>query len=92
MSPNSSMKNRFDDLNGDDPIIRRLEMIRLLRSGRPVDEIASAYNAEPQYIFRLDELFSRSGTLGILTEDDFLSYRSLNPEHIRICSFNLHGI
>lgn len=85
------MKNWLDDLNKDDPIIRRLEMIRLLRSGTPVEAIAREYNAVPEYISRLEEEFFRSGVPGILTEEDFQRFRTIRPEVIRVCTFNLHG-
>lgn len=67
-------------------------MIRLLRSGMPVKEIAALFNAEPEYISRLNERFSLYNVPGILSGEDFRNFRLINPEQIRICSFNLHGI
>ncbi|MBF0539123.1 MAG: helix-turn-helix domain-containing protein [Nitrospirae bacterium] len=88
----SNIRHWLDGLNPDDPFLRRLEMIRLLRSGTPAEAIATEYNAAKEYIYRLNDRFTRSGTLGIFTEDDMLRYRSSNPRSIRICSFNLHGL
>ncbi|MBF0345767.1 MAG: endonuclease/exonuclease/phosphatase family protein [Nitrospirae bacterium] len=88
----SNIRHWLDGLSPDDPFLRRLEMIRLLRSGTPVETIASEYNAAKEYIYRLNDRFTRAGTLGIFTEDDLLRYRSFNPLLIRICSFNLHGL
>ncbi|MBF0338490.1 MAG: endonuclease/exonuclease/phosphatase family protein [Nitrospirae bacterium] len=88
----SNIRHWMDGLNPDDPFLRRLEMIRLLRSGTPVETIATEYNATKEYIYRLNDRFTRSGTLGIFTEDDMLRYRSFNPRLIRVCSFNLHGL
>ncbi|MEW6740661.1 MAG: endonuclease/exonuclease/phosphatase family protein [Nitrospirota bacterium] len=87
----SDIRNWFDMLSKDDPIIRRLEMVRLLRSGTPVEVIAKQYDAVPEYIYRLNERFSRGGVIGILTEEDFQKFRSIYPEVIRICTYNLHG-
>ncbi|MDA8215711.1 MAG: endonuclease/exonuclease/phosphatase family protein [Nitrospiraceae bacterium] len=87
----SDIRNWFDRVSKEDPIIRRLEMIRLLRSGTPVEVIAKQYDAVPEYIYRLDKRFSRDGVIGILTEEDFQKFRSIYPEVIRICSYNLHG-
>ncbi len=87
----SDIRNWFDRVSKEDPIIRRFEMIRLLRSGTPVEVIAKQYDAVPEYIYRLDKRFSRDGVIGILTEEDFQKFRSIYPEVIRICSYNLHG-
>jgi len=57
------IRNWLDSLNKDDPIIRRLEMIRLLRSGTPPHVIAKQYNAVPDYICRLNDRFSKKTEL-----------------------------
>ncbi|GEM_PF-491086 len=88
----SGIKNWFDNLSKDDPIIKRLEMIRLLRSGTPLRVIANQYDALSDYILRLNDRFLKNGVIGILTEDDFQRFRSIYPEVIRICTYNLHGI
>lgn len=82
----------FDNLGMEEPVIRRLEMMRLLRSGTPLRVIAREYGAIPEYIARLEERFRRHGVAGILTDDDFQKYRSVYPEVIRICTYNLHGV
>ena len=85
------VKNWFDSLNKDDPIIRRLEMIRLLKSGTPIQTISLQYDAHPDYILRLHERFFRYGVIGILTADDLERFRSIYPQVIRIFTYNLHG-
>ncbi len=88
----SPMKNWPDRLDKEDLIIKRLELIRLLRSGTPPDAIAKEFHTSNDYIQRLDEMFSQNGVIGILTEEDFQKFRDLYPEIIRICTFNLHGV
>ena len=84
-------KNWIDGLNGHDTVLRRLEMIRLLRSGTPPFVVAREFDAVTEYVRRMDERFSKNGVIGILTEDDFKKFKSIYPEVIRICTFNLHG-
>lgn len=81
----------LDSLNKDDTVLRRLGMIHLKRTGTPLEVIAKEYNTTVDYIRRLDNGFSEHGTIGILKEMDFQKFRSIYPEHIRICSFNLKG-
>lgn len=78
-------------LNENDPILRRLEMIRLLRSGVPAQVVAEKFCAVADYVLKLDELFSKAGAAGILTEDDIQNFSALHPDAVRICAFNLHG-
>jgi endonuclease/exonuclease/phosphatase family metal-dependent hydrolase len=85
-------RNWLDRLNKDDPILRRLEMIRLVRSGTPPPVVAGEFDALTEYIQRINERFSRNGVIGILTEEDFREFRSIHPEVISICTFNLHGM
>jgi hypothetical protein len=85
-------RNWLDRLSKDDPILRRLEMIRLIRSGTPPPVVAGEFNALTEYIQRINERFSRNGVIGILTEEDFREFRSIHPEVISICTFNLHGM
>lgn len=66
-------------------------MIRLLRSGTPAEILAKKYDALADYIYMLNDRFSKDGVIGILTEEDFEKFRLVNPEVIRICTFNLHG-
>lgn len=87
----SDLRNWLDRLSKDDPILRRLEMIRLIRSGTPPAVVAREYDAVTEYIQRINERFSKNGVIGILTEEDFQEFRSVYPEVIGICTFNLHG-
>ena len=81
----------LDILNKDDPVLRRIEMIRLKRAGTPVEVIAQEYKTTVDYINRLDSGFIEHGTVGILKEYDFQRYRSIYPDYIRVCSYNLKG-
>jgi maltose 6'-phosphate phosphatase len=81
----------LDSLGKDDPILRRLEIIRLVRSGTPPFVVAREYDAVTEYIQRIQDRFSQHGVVGILTEEDFQKFRALHPKVIRICSFNLQG-
>ena len=85
------VKSWLDRLDKGDPILRRIEMIRLLRSGTPARVVGRAYDALEDYIERIHERFSREGVMGILTEEDFDRFRSLHPATVRVCSLNLHG-
>ncbi len=87
----SNIRHWLDNLNYNDPLLRRLEIIRLLRAGSPPEVIAREYNTTKEYIYRLNDRFTNNGYLGVLTEDDMIRYRQVNPPIIRICSFNLHG-
>ncbi|MCG6552627.1 MAG: endonuclease/exonuclease/phosphatase family protein [Candidatus Magnetominusculus sp. LBB02] len=87
----SNIRCWLDYMNPDDPVVRRLEMIRLLRAGTPAETIAKEYNCIKEYVYRLNDRFTKHATTGILTEDDFQRYRALNPKTVRITSFNLHG-
>ncbi len=85
------IENWLDRLDRNDSILRRLDMVRLLRSGTPVALIAQAYDALEEYVERVSERFSRNGVLGILTEDDLSRLSTLSPPNIRISTYNLHG-
>lgn len=88
----SNIRHWLDNMNREDPVLRRLEMIRLLRSGTPAETIAKEYNCIKEYVYRINDRFSKNASIGILTEEDFQKYRALNPQIVRISSFNLHGI
>jgi endonuclease/exonuclease/phosphatase family metal-dependent hydrolase len=88
----SDPKNWLDRLDGHDPVLRRLEMIRLLRSGTPPFVVAREFGAVTEYVRKIDDRFSKNGVIGILTEEDVRKFKSLYPEVIRICTFNLHGM
>jgi endonuclease/exonuclease/phosphatase family metal-dependent hydrolase len=83
--------NWLDRLDRNDSILRRLDMVRLLRAGTPAAVIGRAYDALEEYVERVNEKFSRHGVLGILTEDDLSRFNALFPPIIRICTYNLHG-
>ncbi len=81
----------LDRLDRNDPVLRRLDMVGLVRSGTPVSVVARQYNALDEYVERICDRFSRSGVAGVLTEDDFDHFRAVYPATIRVCSYNLHG-
>ncbi len=83
--------NWLDCLDAGEPILRRLDMIRLLRSGNPVNVVAEQYDALPEYVERINKRFSKDGVLGLVTEDEMDRFRSTHPQTIRVCSYNLHG-
>ena len=80
-----------DRLERNDPILRRLEIVRLLRSGTPSAVITQAYGVPEEHVERVNERFSRNGVLGVLTEDDLNRLAALSPSHVRVCTYNLHG-
>jgi endonuclease/exonuclease/phosphatase family metal-dependent hydrolase len=84
--------NWLEGLGKDDSVLRRLEMIRLVRSGVLPEVVAGKYGVLPEFVLRLDEQFKRNGVVGILTDEDFQKFRSVYPETIGICTFNLHGM
>jgi endonuclease/exonuclease/phosphatase family metal-dependent hydrolase len=88
----SNIRCWLDCLNAEDPVLRRLDMVRLLRSGAPAETVAAEYHAAKEYVYRLAERFSKYGVTGILSDDDIKKYRAIYPKAIRICSFNLHGV
>ena len=81
----------LDRLDRNDPVLRRLDMVRLVRTGTPVSVVAREYGALDEYVERVCDRFSRNGVAGILTDDDFDRFRAAYPATIRVCSFNLHG-
>jgi len=85
------MKGWLDRLDRNDPVLRRLDMVRLVRSGTPASVVAREYSALDEYVERICDRFARSGVAGILTEDDFDHFRAVYPATIRVCSYNLHG-
>ena len=52
----------LDRLGRDDPVLRRLDMVALVRSGTPVPIVARQYDALPEYVERINDRFSRSGS------------------------------
>ncbi|MGD0231930.1 MAG: endonuclease/exonuclease/phosphatase family protein [Syntrophorhabdales bacterium] len=86
------MESWLDRLDRNDPILRRLDMVGLLRAGTPPPVVARQYNALEEYVERIHENFSRHGVAGILTDEDVDRFRSVNPATVRVCSYNLHGM
>jgi endonuclease/exonuclease/phosphatase family metal-dependent hydrolase len=87
----SNVRHWLDTLDPNDNILRRLDMIGQLKSGTPAEVIARQYNTLPDYIHRISTAFDKHGAIGIITEEDVRKYRTIYPDNIRICSFNLHG-
>lgn len=81
----------IDRLDGNDPVLRRLDMVGLARSGTPVSAVGREYDALPEYVERVSERFARSGIAGVLTEEEIERFRALIPATISIASYNLHG-
>lgn len=82
----------LDQLRRDDPLLRRLEMVRLLRSGVPIDVVAAEFNAVPEYVQRQAERFDRDGSAGLVGEAEARRYHELHPPVLRVASYNLHGV
>ena len=79
-------------LGRDDPVLRRLDMIDLVRSGTPAAVVAREYDALPEYVQMVHERFSRGGMAGMLTDEERERLWSLTPKTIRVASYNLHGL
>lgn len=88
----SDLSHWWDSLGRDDLILRRIEMVRLFRTGTPLSLIAKFFHTTDEYVQRLHNQFLEHGVVGILTEEDFQKFRAINPEVIRIGSYNLHGV
>ncbi|MDH4232911.1 MAG: helix-turn-helix domain-containing protein, partial [Nitrospirota bacterium] len=57
--------NWQDIFDSEDEVLRRLEMIRLLRKGVPPEKIAGQFATDTRYLYRLNAAFSLSGLQGI---------------------------
>lgn len=82
----------IDQLDGNDPLLRRLEMVRLLRSGTPAAAVARQFDALEDYVLLLGQKFAQHGPPGIISDEDIERFHSVNPNEIRICSYNLQGV
>jgi endonuclease/exonuclease/phosphatase family metal-dependent hydrolase len=94
IAPGSDFSKWFEQLGKlDDKNIRRLEMIRLKKAGTPLNMIAQKYDADEDYIAKLDAMFDKRGVVGILNDDDIDEYhhhiKAISA--IRILTYNLHG-
>lgn len=88
----SNLPHWCDQIGKDDLILRRIEIVRLFRTGTPLSLIARLFHTTEEYVERLNNRFLEHGVIGILTEEDFQMFRAINPEIIRIGSYNLHGV
>jgi len=88
----SALTNWWDPLGKEDAVLRRIEMVRLFRTGTAAALISKAFHTTEEYVERLHNRFLKYGVTGILTEEDFQKFRAINPEVIRIGSYNLHGV
>jgi endonuclease/exonuclease/phosphatase family metal-dependent hydrolase len=82
----------LEQLDSGDPVLRRLEMVRLLRAGTPCSTVARQFDALEDYVILLGEKFAEHGLPGIITEEDLERFLSLGHKEIRICTYNLHGV
>jgi endonuclease/exonuclease/phosphatase family metal-dependent hydrolase len=81
----------FDQLNHEDPLLRRLEMVRLLRAGVPVGVVAAEFEAVAEYVERLAERFVTEGAAGLLGDAEVKRFHELHPPIVRVATYNLHG-
>ncbi|HEY3448130.1 MAG TPA: endonuclease/exonuclease/phosphatase family protein [Myxococcales bacterium] len=82
----------FDQLRRDDPLLRRLEMVRLARSGVPLEVVGSEFGAAAEYVERLVAAFEQNGSAGLVGEAEVRRYEDLHPAAIRLATYNLHGV
>jgi len=82
----------LDQLNREDALLRRLEMVRLLRAGVPVELVAAEFGAATEYVERLAAKFTEGGSVGLIAEPEAVRYRELHPPLLRVATFNLHGV
>lgn len=80
-----------DQLDNKDPLLRRLEMVRLLRTGTPASAVARQFDALEDYVLLIGQRFAEHGLPGIITDEDKVRFGPLHDE-IRICSYNLQGV
>lgn len=89
---NDDAETWLERLNVGDTVLRRLDMIYLVRCGTPASAVAEQYGAPPEYVERIVRRFEKSGVPGILTEKDMEHFHALYPPALlRVCSYNLHG-
>lgn len=92
MMPAENRPTWIEQLDPNDPLLRRLEMVRLLRAGTPASAVARQFDALEDYVLLIGQEFARLGLPGIMTEYDIERFRSIHPDEIRICSYNLQGV
>lgn len=82
----------LQQLDEKEPLLRRLEMVRLLRAGTPARVVAQQFGALEDYVLLLAERFATRGLPGVVTEDDLERFRSVTGDEIRVCSYNVQGV
>lgn len=82
----------FEQLDRHDPLLRRLEMVRLARSGVPTAIVAAEFDAVPEYVEGLVKDFAAEGSGGLVSEVEVRRFEKLHPPDLRLATYNLHGI
>ncbi len=82
----------LEQLDGNEPFLRRLEMVRLLRGGTPIGVVARQFDALEDYVLLLGQNFAEHGIAGIMTDEDVERFRAIRRDTIRICAYNLQGV
>ncbi|MGC4117602.1 MAG: endonuclease/exonuclease/phosphatase family protein [Myxococcales bacterium] len=82
----------FDQLRHEDPLLRRLEMVRLVRAGAPLELAAAEFAAAPEYVERLVASFEKDGAAGLVDEAEVRVYEASHPPELRLATYNLHGV
>ncbi len=82
----------LDQLRREDPLLRRLEMVRLARCGVPPEVVAGEFAAAPQYVEGLVASFEKEGAAGLVGEEEVRRFEALHPPALRVATYNLHGV
>lgn len=82
----------LEQLDGNDPLLRRLEMVRLLRAGTPGSAVARQFDAVEDYVLFLGQNFAQHGLAGLITDQDVERFQAIHRDTIRICTYNLQGV
>ena len=89
--PGREVASWLEQIEGDDRLLKRYEMIRLVKTGTPVPVVAAQFAVAPDYVERIKRRFTAKGVLALLDEDDVDTFSRLYPPTIRLCAYNLHG-
>lgn len=92
LSQGAPARRWFDQLRRDDPLLRRLEMVRLARSGVPLEVVGSEFGAAAEYVERLVAAFEQNGAAGLVGEAEVRRYEDLHPAALKLATYNLHGV
>jgi endonuclease/exonuclease/phosphatase family metal-dependent hydrolase len=90
--PPEPLPTWIEQLDKADPLLRRLEMVRLLRTGTPAGVVARQFDALEDYVLLVGQRFAEQGVAGIITDDDRMRFAGVRGSEIRICSYNLQGV